>query len=154
MKLKRFISAFLAAGMLIGAVPLNAFASNGNVVISDVQNCKSWDLTRSRYITYKVNGVKFDSRETDPSFNLQAYRSMNENQKEQVARWMVCAGYRGRRVQFTEQGASELMDEYDFVSGWKDAAGVLEQRIGNKYCKELTEFYSDQDDKYRQALPR
>lgn len=145
MKFKRSVCVVLTAAIIIGSLPHTLYASAGNTVITDVETHRSWDLTRSRYITYTWNGVKFDSRETGPQFNLSAFRIMNEEQREKVARWMAAAGYERRRLQFSEEGAVELMEKYDTVTGWKEAGKILKQRIEKKYCNDLVQFYGSDD---------
>ena len=142
MKKQRLTAVILAVCMLFSAMP-HTVAADEISPITNVKMCKSWDLVRSRYITYTINGMECDSREMGTSFNLNAYNLMTESDKASVAKWMVNAGYSGRVRQFGESGAEVLMDKYNTDTGWKALWEQFKKNIETSYCSELIPYYGD-----------
>ena len=146
MKKNRFTALVLAFCMMFSSMPFTAFAEDEMSPVMNVKECKSWDLVRSRYITYTINGMECDSREMGAAFNLAAYNQMTTNDKKKVANWMVNAGYSGRVRQFGENGAEVLMDRYNTDTGWKALWAQFEKNIESHYCKDLQKYYGGTDE--------
>ncbi|MBR6399990.1 MAG: Ig-like domain-containing protein, partial [Firmicutes bacterium] len=151
MKRGRITAFLLAAVMLTGSLSHTVFAADKSAV-TNVTTAKGWDLLRSRYITYTINGVKYDSREMGAGTNYAAYNSMSDADKEKVARWMAGAWPSDRIRMFGNNGADAIIDKYNTVTGWKSLWAETSKKIENYYSGDLLKVYggpsTSEPDKY------
>ena len=140
MKAKKIISLLLAANFMFANIPTTVFAAEKSQV-TNVTATKGWDLLRSRYITYTINGVKYDSREMGTGTNAAAFDAMNDADKEKVARWMAGAWPSNRERQFGYNGAENIIDKYNDVTGWKALWAETAKKLENYYGGDLLYVY-------------
>ncbi len=150
---KRKVTAFiLSTCMLLSCILQPVYAKDRAASVTDVTECKAWDALRSRYITYTVNGVKYDSREMGAAANYEAYNNMSEADKEKVARWMAGAWPSDRIRMFGNNGADAIIDKYNTVTGWKSLWTETSKKIENYYSGDLLKVYggpsTSEPDKY------
>ncbi|MBR6401612.1 MAG: Ig-like domain-containing protein, partial [Firmicutes bacterium] len=151
MKLGRITAFVLAAAFAANSFSFAAFAET-KASVTNVTTEKAWDALRTRYITYTINGVKYDSREMGQETNTAAFDAMNDADREKVSRWMAAAWPSDRERQFGYSGAEKLIDNYNDVTGWKKLWEETDKKLTNYYSGDLLYVYggpsTSEPDKY------
>ena len=82
---KRKVTAFiLSTYMLLSCILQPVYAKDRAASVTDVTECKAWDALRTRYITYTINGIKYDSREMGQETNTAAFDAMSDADFQRV----------------------------------------------------------------------
>lgn len=133
------ISLLLVLVFCLSLLPLQTFAASGSSPVSCRLLTRQISLSWTYYITYSWYGREWSSLETNAETNYNAWLHMSESDKLEVLRH-----YSGFTSQLKGQfsGWEEMLEFALVKTGWRQLKEAHNQKMKQKYFKELDDFYS------------
>lgn len=105
-------------------------------------------VPRSCHVVYTIKGIKYESDKAGSRINQMAWTHMStENRRAVMDAYHWCIDR--RKSDFGREFSGEMADWFNEQCGWKQASETFEEKLMNKYNKELVKEYGNIDEHYQ-----